>query len=97
MQGRIIIVPCPARRYYTIIFSPILPSSRLQVRQVLIRRELDELAKVLGEKARTGDATCEDYFELGAVLMRKRLFTQVTGKWSRISLESAFPFPTLSH
>lgn len=29
------------------------------VRQVLIRRELDEAAKGLGERIRTGEATCE--------------------------------------
>lgn len=28
-------------------------------RQVLIRRELDEAAKALGERIRTGEATCE--------------------------------------
>ncbi|CAG9462684.1 unnamed protein product [Pedinophyceae sp. YPF-701] len=33
-------------------------------------------AQVLGERVRTGEATCEDYFELGAILARKRLFTQ---------------------
>jgi hypothetical protein len=31
----------------------------LVVRQVLIRRELDEAAKALGERIRTGVATCE--------------------------------------
>lgn len=90
----------------------------LVVRQVLIRRELDEAAKALGERIRTGEATCEvgwlvcfcmpacmrfggpsahhllhsraahltmflsfplqDYFELGVILTRKRLFTQAT-------------------
>jgi len=50
----------------------------LVVRQVLIRRELDEAAKALGERIRTGEATCEDYFELGVILTRKKLFTQAT-------------------
>lgn len=31
----------------------------LVVRQVLIRRELDEAAKALGERIRTGEASCE--------------------------------------
>ena len=31
----------------------------LVVRQVLIRRELEEAAKVLGERIRTGDAAAE--------------------------------------
>eukprot|EP00798_Chlamydomonas_sp_ICE-L_P020004 gene20004-26717_t len=50
----------------------------LVVRQVLVRRELDEAAKGLGERVRTGEASCEDYFELGVVLTRKRLYTQAT-------------------
>ncbi|GFR43926.1 hypothetical protein Agub_g5063 [Astrephomene gubernaculifera] len=50
----------------------------LVVRQVLIRRELDEGAKGLGERIRTGEATCEDYYELGVILTRKKLFTQAT-------------------
>uniref|UniRef100_A0A7S3VRE4 Uncharacterized protein n=1 Tax=Dunaliella tertiolecta TaxID=3047 RepID=A0A7S3VRE4_DUNTE len=50
----------------------------LVVRQVLIRRELDEAAKGLGERIRTGEASCEDYFELGVILTRKKLFTQAT-------------------
>jgi hypothetical protein len=44
--------------------------------QLLNRREMDEAAKNLGEKARTGNANFEDYFELGTILARKRLFTQ---------------------
>lgn len=50
----------------------------LVVRQVLIRRELDEAAKALGERIRTGEASCEDYFELGVILTRKKLYTQAT-------------------
>lgn len=50
----------------------------LVVRQVLIRRELDEAAKALGERIRTGEASCEDYYELGVILTRKKLFTQAT-------------------
>lgn len=50
----------------------------LVVRQVLIRRELDEGAKALGERIRTNEASCEDYFELGVILTRKRLYTQAT-------------------
>lgn len=50
----------------------------LVVRQVLIRRELEEAAKTLGDRVRQKDATCEDYFELGVILLRKKLFTQAT-------------------
>lgn len=43
--------------------------------QVLIRRELEEAAKVLGERIRTKTATPEDSFELGVILLRKKLYT----------------------
>mmetsp|Transcript_22107 Transcript_22107/g.37780 ORF Transcript_22107/g.37780 Transcript_22107/m.37780 type:complete len:257 (-) Transcript_22107:445-1215(-) len=55
----------------------------LVVRQVLVRRELDEAAKALGERIRTGEASCEDYFELGVVLTRKKLYTQATKNLER--------------
>ena len=47
------------------------------IRQVLIRRELDESAKVMGERIRAGDATAEEYFEMGSIMLRKKVFTQV--------------------
>ena len=40
-----------------------------------IRRELEEAAKVLGERVRTGDASAADSFELGVILLRKKLYT----------------------
>lgn len=43
--------------------------------QVLIRRELEEAAKVLGERIRTKTASPEDSFELGVILLRKKLYT----------------------
>lgn len=43
--------------------------------QVLIRRELEEAAKVLGERVRTGAASPADSFELGVILLRKKLYT----------------------
>ena len=50
----------------------------LVVRQVLVRNELEETIKVLGERKRRGEATAEDYFELGVILVRKKLYTQAT-------------------
>ena len=47
----------------------------LDIPQVLIRRELEEAAKVLGERVRTGDASPADSFELGVILLRKKLYT----------------------
>lgn len=46
------------------------------VRQVLIRRELDDQAKRMGERIRAGNASAEDYFEMGSILLRKKVFTQ---------------------
>jgi len=46
------------------------------VRQVLIRRELDESAKNMGERIRSGDATAEEYFEMGSIMLRKKVYTQ---------------------
>ena len=46
------------------------------VRQVLIRRELDDSAKKMGERIRAGDATAEEYFEMGSIMLRKKVFTQ---------------------
>lgn len=48
-----------------------------------MRRELEEAAKVLGERIRTSDATSEDCFELGAILLRKKLYTQATKNLER--------------
>lgn len=55
----------------------------LVVRQVLVRRELEEAAKVLGERTRGVDATSEDCFELGVILLRKKLFTQAVKNLDR--------------
>jgi len=46
------------------------------IRQVFIRRELDESAKQMGERIRSGEATAEEYFEMGSIMLRKKVFTQ---------------------
>ena len=53
------------------------------VRQVLVQREMDERSKVLSELIRTGEATSEDYFELGVVLARRKLFTQALKNYNK--------------
>lgn len=45
--------------YLTALLGFLAAGAYLVVRQVLIRRELDEAAKALGERIRTGEATCE--------------------------------------
>lgn len=69
----------PVQLAYLLLLVAIVGSGAFVViRQALIRRELDESAKTLGETIRGGEATSEEYFELGAVLLRKKLFTQAT-------------------
>lgn len=36
----------------------------------------DESAKQMGERIRAGDATAEEYFEMGSIMLRKKVFTQ---------------------
>eukprot|EP00897_Mesotaenium_endlicherianum_P005434 jgi/Mesen1/4919/ME000246S04138 len=48
--------------------------SFLVVRQVLIRRELENAAKELQDRVRSGQASSEEYFELGAVMLRKKFY-----------------------
>jgi tetratricopeptide (TPR) repeat protein len=48
----------------------------LVVRQVLVRRELESTSKDLGERLRAGTATPADLFELGSVMLRKKVFSQ---------------------
>jgi hypothetical protein len=63
--------------YLFTLLSVLVVGAFLVVRQVLVRNELEETIKVLGERKRRGEATAEDYFELGVVLVRKKLYTQV--------------------
>ena len=62
--------PHPLSPHLTLV----LPRALLP-HQVLIRRELEEAAKALGERIRTGAASAEDRFELGVILLRKKLYT----------------------
>ncbi|KAL3695927.1 hypothetical protein R1sor_010003 [Riccia sorocarpa] len=54
--------------------------SFLVVRQVLIKRELETAAKDLQERVRSGDASSLEYFELGAVMLRKKYY-QLANKY----------------
>ncbi|KAJ4777139.1 Tetratricopeptide repeat (TPR)-like superfamily protein [Rhynchospora pubera] len=60
------------------------------IRQVLVRRELDLSAKELQEQVRSGDASATEYFELGAVMLRRKVYAaaikylrQAIEKWDR--------------
>eukprot|EP00270_Netrium_digitus_P002370 TRINITY_DN1269_c0_g1_i1.p1 TRINITY_DN1269_c0_g1~~TRINITY_DN1269_c0_g1_i1.p1 ORF type:complete len:284 (-),score=85.92 TRINITY_DN1269_c0_g1_i1:365-1216(-) len=62
--------------------------SFLVVRQILVRNELENAAKDLQERVRAGEATSEELFELGAVMLRKKFFLlankylqQAINKW----------------
>lgn len=68
----------PVQLFYLLTVLTILVAGAfLVVRQVLVRNQLEETIKVLGERKRKGEATAEDYFELGIILVRKKLYTQV--------------------
>lgn len=60
------------------------------IRQVLVRRELDLSAKELQEQVRSGDGSATEYFELGAVMLRRKFYPaaikylqQAIQKWDR--------------
>lgn len=60
------------------------------IRQVLVRRELDLSAKELQEQVRSGDAAATGYFELGAIMLRRKFYPaaikylqQAIEKWDR--------------
>ncbi|XP_068658481.1 tetratricopeptide repeat domain-containing protein PYG7, chloroplastic-like [Aristolochia californica] len=44
------------------------------IRQVLVRRELDMSAKELQEQVRSGAGSATEYFELGAVMLRRKFY-----------------------
>ncbi|EPS68807.1 hypothetical protein M569_05959, partial [Genlisea aurea] len=48
------------------------------IRQVLVRRELDLSAKQLQEQVRSGDGSATQLFELGAVMLRRKLYPAAT-------------------
>ncbi|KAG0452696.1 hypothetical protein HPP92_025360 [Vanilla planifolia] len=60
------------------------------IRQLLVRRELDLSAKELQELVRSGGATATEYFELGAIMLRRKVYPAATkylqqaiNKWDR--------------
>jgi len=61
-------------------------ASYFVVTQAIQRRELEMAAKDLGERIRTGTASGQDYFEMGAVMVRKKVYTQSI-KYLRQALE----------
>jgi tetratricopeptide (TPR) repeat protein len=62
--------------YLTALLALLAGGSYLVVRQVLVRRELEESAKALGERVRDGSASAEELFEMGCVMLRKKVYTQ---------------------
>lgn len=62
--------------YLTTLLGFLFVGAFVVVRQVLMKRELEETAKMIGDRVRNQEATPEDYYELGVILLRKKLFTQ---------------------
>ncbi|CAI5522340.1 unnamed protein product [Closterium sp. Naga37s-1] len=57
----------------------------LVVRQVLVKRELENAAKELQDRVRSGEASSEEYFELGAIMLRKKFFV-VANKYLELAI-----------
>ncbi|KAF3794354.1 Uncharacterized protein EJ110_NYTH02224 [Nymphaea thermarum] len=64
--------------YLLILLGLLGVGSFFVIRQVLVRRELDLSAKELQEQVRSGDATATEYFELGAVMLRRKFYPAAT-------------------
>ena len=62
--------------YLSALLALLAGGSYLVVRQVLVRRELETAAKALGERVRSGSASAEDLFEMGCVMLRKKIYSQ---------------------
>ena len=62
--------------YLAALLTLLAGGSYLVVRQVLVRRELETAAKALGERVRDGSASAEELFEMGCVMLRKKVYTQ---------------------
>ncbi|KAG6518095.1 hypothetical protein ZIOFF_021497 [Zingiber officinale] len=76
--------------YLLVLLGLLGAGSFFVIRQVLVRRELDLSAKELQEQVRSGDATATEYFELGAVMLRRKFYPaaikyllQAIEKWDR--------------
>lgn len=64
--------------YLLLLLALIGVGSFFVIRQVLVRRELDLSAKELQEQVRSGDASATEYFELGAVMLRRKFYPAAT-------------------
>merc|ERR1711924_179683 len=62
--------------YFSLLLFIVAVAGYILVRQVFVRNELSDAAKILGEKIRSGNATSLEYFELGSVMMRMKLYSQ---------------------
>jgi tetratricopeptide (TPR) repeat protein len=62
--------------YLTTLLGFLFVGAFVVVRQVLFKREMEEMAKDIGDRVRNQEASPEDYYELGVILLRKKLFTQ---------------------
>eukprot|EP00250_Pteridium_aquilinum_P003346 c13661_g1_i1 orf=436-1449(-) len=60
--------------YLAALLSLVGVASFFVVKQVLIRRELETAARDLQDRVRTGEALPVEYFELGAVMLRKKFY-----------------------
>ncbi|KAL3830271.1 hypothetical protein ACJIZ3_019073 [Penstemon smallii] len=72
--------------YLLLLLALLGAGSFFVIRQVLVRRELDLSAKELQEQVRSGDASATELFELGAVMLRRKIYPAAT-KYLRQAIE----------
>merc|ERR1719235_14897 len=82
--------------YYGIFLTMIAAVGYVIFRQIFVRYRLNEAVKELGDRVRREDVRAKDYFELGAVLLRMKLYSQALRnleksikKWDGQSVEQA--------
>jgi tetratricopeptide (TPR) repeat protein len=62
--------------YYGLFLTLLAAVGYVIFRQIFIRYRLNEAVKELGDRVRKKDVSAKDYFELGAVLLRMKLYSQ---------------------
>jgi len=62
--------------YIGLLFSILITFIGSFTTQLVARRELDEAAKIVADRINSQNVSASDYFEMGAILMKKKLYVQ---------------------
>merc|ERR1712216_195537 len=67
----------PIQIFYTgLLFLILITFIGSFANQVIARRELDEAAKIVADRINSKNISASDYFEMGAILTKKKLYVQ---------------------